>query len=181
MSIVNPSQSNAGDLITAAAINTPVNQISAVVNGGLDNTNLADGGVTTVKIADGNITAAKLSSSAITLGYAQITSDFSSTNTFDTDVTGLSTAVTIPAGGRRIKITAYCRNFSGNGLVQVLIKNAGGTALGTAVGNPAGQGVIAMAMDTPSAGSQTYKVAISQSSAGTMVYRGTAWILVEAI
>lgn len=51
MGLVAPSQSNAGDLITAAAINSPVNQLAAVINGGLDSANLADGAVTVNKLS----------------------------------------------------------------------------------------------------------------------------------
>jgi hypothetical protein len=60
MPVVNPSQSNAGDTIEAADINTPVNQIAAVVNGAIDATNLASSAVTTAKIADDAVTDAKL-------------------------------------------------------------------------------------------------------------------------
>lgn len=60
MALVSPSQSNAGDEITAASINNPVNQIATQVNGNLDATNLANSAVTTVKVADGAVTPAKL-------------------------------------------------------------------------------------------------------------------------
>lgn len=60
MPTVSPSQSNAGDLITAAAINNPVNQLAAVVNGGIDATNLADGAITTAKLASASVSSAKV-------------------------------------------------------------------------------------------------------------------------
>lgn len=61
--------------------------------------------VTTAKINDNAVTNTKLSTSAIKLGYAQITSNF--TTTTNSLVTGLSVAITMPAGGRSIKITAF--------------------------------------------------------------------------
>lgn len=60
MSTVNPSQSNAGDLITAAAINNPVNQLAAVINGSIDATNIADGSVSTTKLASASVTSTKV-------------------------------------------------------------------------------------------------------------------------
>jgi hypothetical protein len=60
MPTVSPSQSNPGDEITAAAINTPVNQLAAVLNGGIDSANIASGGVGTDEVADGAITPQKM-------------------------------------------------------------------------------------------------------------------------
>jgi hypothetical protein len=60
VSVVSPQQSNPGDEITAAAINNPVNQIAAVVNGNIDANNIADNAVSTAKIADTAVTPAKL-------------------------------------------------------------------------------------------------------------------------
>lgn len=59
MPTVSPSQSNAGDLITAAAINNPINQLASVINGNIDSTNIADSGVTSTKIA-ANLPTSKL-------------------------------------------------------------------------------------------------------------------------
>lgn len=61
MPTVNPAQSNPGDTIEASDINTPVNQLAAVVNGNIETVNLADNAVSTAKIADGAITGAKIS------------------------------------------------------------------------------------------------------------------------
>lgn len=66
MTVVNPTQSNSGDTIEAADINTPINQIAAVVNGAIDATNIADSGVTTPKIADSAVTTAKVADANIT-------------------------------------------------------------------------------------------------------------------
>lgn len=59
MPTVSPSQAAPGEEITAAKINTPINQLAAAVNA-LDTNNLADGAVTTPDIADRNVTEAKL-------------------------------------------------------------------------------------------------------------------------
>ena len=60
MCLVNPTQSNPGDTIEASDVNDPVNQLAAVINGGIETVNIADNAVTTAKIADGNVTASKL-------------------------------------------------------------------------------------------------------------------------
>lgn len=59
LGVVNPTQSNPGDTIEADDINTPVNQLAAVINGTIETTNLADNAVTTAKVADGSINPAK--------------------------------------------------------------------------------------------------------------------------
>lgn len=60
------------------------------------------------------IAAASLQTNAIALGYAQITTDFTTTSTSSTLVTGLSIAVTIPAGGRRTEIEVWAQAFGAN-------------------------------------------------------------------
>jgi hypothetical protein len=63
MSLVSPSQSNPGETIEASDINTPVNQLAAVINGGIDNTNIAAGaGIDGSKFANNSINGSKLSS-----------------------------------------------------------------------------------------------------------------------
>lgn len=66
MTLVSPSQSNPGDEIRADSINDPVNQITAVINGNLDDTNIS--GVSGSKVAAGTITNAKLSTAAGEVG-----------------------------------------------------------------------------------------------------------------
>jgi hypothetical protein len=62
MTLVSPSQSNPNDEITAAAINTPVNQIAAILNGGIDSTNIAS--LTGAKIQAGTVSVAALDTNA---------------------------------------------------------------------------------------------------------------------
>ena len=58
--LVTPTQSNPNDTIEAADINTPVNQLAAVINGNIETANLADASVTSAKIVNSSVTAAKL-------------------------------------------------------------------------------------------------------------------------
>jgi hypothetical protein len=81
MPTVNPSQSNPGDEITAAAINTPINQLAAVINGGIDSANLAPDAVASDGIAQNAVQADDLAPNVITLGYAQITANFTTAST----------------------------------------------------------------------------------------------------
>jgi hypothetical protein len=60
MGLVSPTQSSAGETIEAADINTPVNQLAAVINGSIETANLADGAVTTAKLADDSVAAEKI-------------------------------------------------------------------------------------------------------------------------
>lgn len=78
MGLVNPTQSNSGDTIEAADINTPINQLAAVLNGGIDANNLADSGVTTSKVGDAAVTPAKLQSGT---GSSWVWSSFTPTVT----------------------------------------------------------------------------------------------------
>ncbi len=70
MGLVTPQQSSPGETIEAADVNTPVNQIAAVINGSIETVNLADSSVTTAKVADGAITNAKLDTAAGGIGAA---------------------------------------------------------------------------------------------------------------
>lgn len=121
------------------------------------------------------------------LGYAQITADFSSSATPTvTDITGLSVSVTVPSGGRSVKITAYSRYITGNGNHTLEIRE-GSTTLqsGVAVGGAPVYFANVASVHTPTAGSHTYKVSFSQSSAGTYTFRAgptyPAYILVELV
>lgn len=141
------------------------------------------------------VQAKHLATNAITLGYAQITGSFSTTSTSATQVTGLTTTVTIPAGGRSVKITGYFSSAqngtSSDGVILTLWDGVVGS--GTQIGqyniaNAAGApntGATMIAVVTPAAGSKTYNVGTAAFVGGTVTIGAAttspAFILVEAI
>jgi hypothetical protein len=186
-----PSRPSNGTVDTAVSNNPYIDLADIRVNAGV--TQITDANITDTRvlvgapIADGSVTSTKLSTSAILLGYAEITSNFSSSATpAVTDITGLSVTVTVPSGGRAVKITAYSRYITGNGTHTLEIRE-GSTTLqsGVAVGGAPVYFASVVSVHTPTAGSHTYKVSFSQSSAGTYTFRAgadfPAFILVELV
>ncbi len=127
------------------------------------------------------------------LGYAEITADVTTTTVgSDVDVAGMSIAVTVPTGGRRIKITVFAAGFYASatvGNVTVLNIKEGSTVLSfmrrdMEVANSPDVGIVLYSAAV-SSGAHTYKVAFSQNQAGILrVQAGAtspAFILVELI
>lgn len=119
----------------------------------------------------GNVTVA-----APTLGYAQITSSFTmNTGTTPVLVTGLSITITVPAGGRRVKVTAWANQIheiSGSNVPIVSLWDGtvgSGTQISRMLGpnNATGWPGSMIAVVTPAAGSKTYNVGMSNNGAGT--------------
>lgn len=141
------------------------------------------------------IAAASLKTNAIKLGYVEKTTNFQASVTSATQITGLSIAVTIPAGGRSVKITAYCPQFAidtANNFAHISIWDGtvgSGTQLNkatSAISNVSGHHValIAIAVVTPSAGAKTYNAGMHTSAGqGTITMAATqpGFVLVEAI
>ena len=125
------------------------------------------------------------------LGYAEITNIFSTTATPTvTDVTNLAVTVTVPGGGRRIKITVFAEYMNSSataGTDIVAYIREGTTTLTRILANTSTAGyavpVNMVYVTAATAGSHTYKVSISQNAAGTLqlVAAATypAFILVE--
>ena len=142
------------------------------------------------------VQANQLATSAITLGYVQIITNVVLSGGAVRQVTGLSVTVTIPAGGRRIKITGYSSGVStdasgnsGNALTIWDGAVGSGTQLSQsfnlATGASQTTGILVQAVVQPSSGSKTYNIGCAASSAGnpTVTAAATypAFILVEAI
>lgn len=138
-----------------------------------------------------------LGAGLITLGLAQITSNFATAaNASDTQVTGLTATVTVPAGSRRVKVTVFAR-YVANGTtgtfpaVSIWQGAVGtGTQLGrTELGPSPSAGhqypVAVFATLVPSAGSYTFNVSISSNGSGvTTLFANSvtpATLLVEAM
>lgn len=142
------------------------------------------------------ITAANLATSAILLGYAQITSNFTSSQAAPTytQLTGLSAAVTVPAGGRGVKVTVFCHALSNtsSNVEMGFSLWAGVVGSGTQLQqcntylstNTLNQHATMIWYGTPSAGSVTYNVGINMNGGTTTVNANSsapAFILVEAV
>jgi hypothetical protein len=157
---------------------------------------LVGAGVTTISTA--NVTDERVmvhSTASNTLGYAEIASDFTTTTSGSfVNVTGLSIPVTVPAGGRRIKITAHApalvtSGTSGQGLRMGIFDVDTGATLGlcddTTAGSNYKNAATAIACPVPTAGVHNYKVMIKQDTANTLRLQAAsdspAFILVELI
>lgn len=99
MSLVNPSQSAPGEEINAEDINGPINQIAAVVNGNLDDTNISS--MSGSKLADSTVTNAKLATGSGEPGGAW--------TDFDTTVVGFSSTSVKELRYKQIGKTVFVR------------------------------------------------------------------------
>lgn len=140
------------------------------------------------------IPAKALSASAITLGHAQITSNYNTGGIVTNDsIDGLTIAVTIPAGSRRIEIEVFTGDITVGGgtflTVTIWDGNVGsGTQLAHSTGKPAASDVatswVTKASVTPAAGAKTYNASISSSAQAAQVNAsatGPAYITVRAV
>ncbi len=153
---------------------------------------LQDNAVTTAKVADSAVTATKLATGAITLGYAQSTTGFNNSNTFATDITGLTIEVTVPAGGRRLKITGFVSNISnasGTANATDILIREGTTVLSFARGNtPTSSATyigVAMYSAVVTAGAHTYRLSTKNDVSANVLLNAAvnapSFILVELI
>lgn len=147
-----------------------------------------------VTLANNKITAPMLATSAIKLGYTAGTSNVSTTSSSPTTLS-LATTVTIPAGGRSVRITFFTGQLSNsvaNTNTQITLWDGtvgSGTQLQTAFFASANANNATMAtvsaIVTPSAGSKTYNAAIANIGGGTATSYASStmpmYLLVEAI
>lgn len=146
------------------------------------------GSVNTAAIQTNAVTAAKLDTGAIYLGSATITGNQTATTIA---AVGLGVTVTIPAGGRKTKITVSADAFGISGAGQVTLSLWDGTvgsgtqlkAIDSNIGTSFSPANI-IALVSPAAGSKTYNVGLA-ATAGTATLYATvtnpALIIVEAV
>lgn len=176
------------------AVVTVANGASSITNGNITDNRTRTGATTlTASTASNNVvTAPMLATSAIKLGYAQITSSATTTSATAAQVSTLTAAVTIPAGGRGVKITAFAQSLTntGSNFVGLSIWDGtvgSGTQLaesGGSITSATGIPGIAIAFVTPSAGAKTYNVGLRTSGGTATLAAGAtypAFILVEMI
>lgn len=170
--------------VTTGVINT-----ANTVNGA----SLVAASVGSTALATNAVQANQIATSAITLGYAQITANFTTAGT-NVQVTGLTTTVTIPAGGRRIKITGWATNIQDNTAVTNVTISiwdgvvGSGTLLAfnlvTIPGTSYSASAAVFAVITPSPGSKTYNIGLTAGGGTAQITASAtspAFILVEAI
>jgi len=177
------------------AVVTVSNGATSITNGNITDSRTRTGvtNLTTSTASNNVVTAPMLATNAITLGYSEATAQQAGITTI-TDLTNLSTTVTVPAGGRRIKITLH-GNFNGStaNLGQISIRE-GSTVLNVKRQPFNGTGgypsaVTVMYSAVVSAGVHTYKGSLALAhGTGTVSLEadaatnyGAAFILVEAI
>ena len=120
------------------------------------------------------LTNTKLSTSANLLAITNITSTYNTGNTSATTVLpGTSTTVTVPPGGRSVKVSFNCYDITNTSAIISALSmylRAAGTNIGGyrwrswSVG--AGTGASFWAIHTPAAGSVTYDLTFAKEVAG---------------
>lgn len=132
------------------------------------------------KLDSGSVDATKLSTGAIYLGHASKITNATTTSATPVAVAGLSLTVTVPIGGRNVKLTFTANSVYGTvaSFITVSIWDGtvgSGTQVGSFTANPtsAGQQLTAngSVIVSPGAGSKTYNVGL-QTSAGTATLVG---------
>jgi hypothetical protein len=166
--------------------------IASFTNATHNHTNAAGGGnITTGAFTQGAVGAADIATTAITLAsLSSVTSPgaFTSTNIL---IPGLTTTVTIPAGGRKVRITAFVPNIGSSSACNATIAIYNNTAAsGTILQQAAYQtnstssavttGYIIYEY-TPAAGSQSYCVAVSVGAGNGTVTLGANTIAYMSI
>lgn len=136
-----------------------------------------------------------LGSGLITLGYAQITADATTSGGTASAVAGLSAAVTIPAGSRKVRISVFApnvRNSTSSTAVGLSIWDGtvgSGTQLQeitpTSAAANANVPGICQVVVTPAAGAKTYNAGFRNIGGATATLTASAtapaYILVEAL
>lgn len=177
----------------ATVVDNNFDTLADLVNGNLDSDNLVAGAIDSARIEQNAVTGDKLATNAIVLGYAEQAAVTGQTfTTSETDLTGLSVTVTVPSGGRRIRITTgiLLRSSADGDGVDIRIKE-GTTNLSKGRFRMSTFNtwcyMTYVSSTAPTAGSHTYKATGTRDSGSGTITNGTnvapdqSFILVELI
>lgn len=118
-------------------------------------------------------------STLTSLGYNFTTENFTTTSTSVVDVTDLDVEVTVPSGGRALKITAFCPQIlssqSAGNVIDMYIREGSTTLEYSRFTTPASNygkemSVVWISDGAVSAGTHTFKVSVYQQAAGTLIF-----------
>jgi hypothetical protein len=119
------------------------------------------------------------------IGYAEATADQGSITT-EADLTNLAVTVTVPAGGRKVRVSAFINAYGSQAGFFILKIKEGTTQLQACeAALPASTrdvGIATSVILTPAAGSHTYKLTGTAVTSTNTVYAGAtypSYILVE--
>jgi len=135
-------------------------------------------------LANNSIAASMLATGAILLGSVVYTSTNSTGSTSPVQLTGVTSTVTIPAGGRKTLILLHCPSVANtnanrtsflsiwDGVVGsgTQLQSAQVSTTNAAANNP----VTAFALVTPAAGSKTYNAGYQTDGAGTLAVNASS-------
>lgn len=152
------------------------------------------GTISGASLTAGTVGASTLSTSAIKLGYAPITTAFTTASTSFVQVTGLTSTVTVPSGGRSLKITVYAAYISNSLQSQITTMTIWDGTVGSgtqiqggntwAAGNNFGIPLTMICFVTPSPGTKTYNIGMAVSAGTGAAFASVtspSFILVELI
>ena len=131
MTLVSPTQVALNDAITSASVNTPINQLATVINGGIDSTNVNT--ISGAKITSGTIPVAAMDSNANPeTRLAETTFDYVASgcvisgDAYGSTLNWSMTSGVVYIGGKRIAVTAIAAaNVVASKDTYVDISNAG--------------------------------------------------------
>lgn len=140
MPTVSPQQWNNQDVITSSKLNTPINQIAAVVNGGLDDANISS-------LSGSKLNATTVPVSAMTVDsnpetrLKETMGDFVASGcvwSISSGLVGTMTAGVVYIGGKRIVVSAIAsQTFVASKDTYVSVDNTGTVSIASAVANGA--------------------------------------------
>jgi len=167
------------------------NQLGTNDAGFKDGTNIDDNAILQRHLSDNIVGVNEVKAGAILLGSASRTSNFATTSSTFTDVTSITSTVTVPSGGRDVKVSfeadRWACSSTGVGVYAALLYDGAIIGTYTLTAHNTANGAIPLcffAKHTPSAGSHTYKLQI-KTDGGTLTITASATspsiLLVEAL
>lgn len=170
--------------ITAGVFTTP-----NTING----TSIVAASIGSTALSTNAVQANQLATNSVTLGYSQITANLTGlSSTSPSQLSGLTTTVTIPTGNRRIEVLAFIPWITSSTTIITDITLWDGTVgSGTKISQATSQCSATQlspsfisAIITPSSGSKTYNVGYDVNTGNITVNAGTtfpAYIIVRAL